>query len=188
MPQQTPQEKPPAALFSSAYTALSWGSLALMAVILTWLVGTLFVNTRPGTDTSEALAAAEPTLVALAPLAGGGGGCPLLEIPAVCAACHTVAGTSAAGEIGPELTYIRSVAVERIESPLYTGSATTAEEYVRESIMDPSAFVVPSEPGATYSTPSGSSVMQAATGQALDPLELEALIKSLSCSEEEAEE
>ena len=65
-----------------------------------------------------------------------------------CGACHTIPGVAGAvGAIGPDLTNIGKVAAERIQSSDYTGSATTAEDYIRESIATPGAFVSPDCPG-----------------------------------------
>ena len=52
-----------------------------------------------------------------------------------CGVCHTVAGTDAGGNIGPELTHIGSIASTRTD--------LGAEEYIRQSIEDPSAFIAP---------------------------------------------
>lgn len=66
-----------------------------------------------------------------------------LMISQGCGGCHTIQGVSGmAGAIGPELTHIGSVAAERIADPNYTGEATTPEEYIRESIINPKAYVV----------------------------------------------
>jgi cytochrome c551/c552 len=51
-----------------------------------------------------------------------------------CVACHTVEGLSS-GSIGPELTNLASNAAGRV-------SGQSAEDYVRISILNPSAFVV----------------------------------------------
>ncbi len=51
-----------------------------------------------------------------------------------CGACHTIAGVSG-GEVGPPLTNIGAAAEQRIEG-------YTAEEYIRESILNPNAFVL----------------------------------------------
>jgi len=51
-----------------------------------------------------------------------------------CTGCHTIEGTSTA-TIGPDLTHIATVAATR-KAPL------SAEEYVRESIEEPGAFIV----------------------------------------------
>lgn len=58
----------------------------------------------------------------------------------ICVTCHAIEGTLAAGTIGPDLTNIASIAADR-------RSALTAEEYLRESIEDPSVFLAPECPG-----------------------------------------
>ena len=65
-----------------------------------------------------------------------------------CGACHTIPGVAGAvGTIGPDLTNMGEVAAEQIQSGDYTGNATTAEDFVRESIVTPGAFVSPDCPG-----------------------------------------
>ncbi len=51
-----------------------------------------------------------------------------------CVACHTIEGLSS-GSIGPDLTHLASNAPGRV-------SGQSAEEYVRDSILNPGAFVV----------------------------------------------
>ncbi len=51
-----------------------------------------------------------------------------------CGGCHTIEGLSA-GIVGPNQTHIATVAETRIPG-------MSAEEYIRESILDPSAYVV----------------------------------------------
>ncbi len=51
-----------------------------------------------------------------------------------CAACHTVEGISSP-TIGPDLTHIATIAATR-KPPL------AAEDYIRESIQEPEAFIV----------------------------------------------
>jgi plastocyanin len=64
-----------------------------------------------------------------------------------CAACHVIPGVpNAVGVLGPDLTDIGISAGERVQSAEYAGIATTAEEYIRESIESPSAFVSPECP------------------------------------------
>ncbi len=102
--------------------------------------------------------------VAEAPADGGGGdervfvdgtepidqmintlGCPL---------CHTIPGVEGAvGELGPPL-HEKTNAPERMKDPNYKGSATNTKEYVRESILNPGAFVVFNE-AAGESYPDG---------------------------------
>lgn len=53
-----------------------------------------------------------------------------------CTLCHRAAGGA------PNLRGVAKRAPKRIKDPRYKGKATTGEEYIRESIKDPSAFVV----------------------------------------------
>jgi cytochrome c2 len=55
-----------------------------------------------------------------------------------CTGCHTMEGLSTA-TIGPNLTKIGTVAATRVP-------AQSAEEYIRESILNPSAHVVEGYP------------------------------------------
>lgn len=60
-----------------------------------------------------------------------------------CGGCHTIQGVAGmVGAVGPELTKIGSVAADRIADPNYAGEATTPEEYIHESIVNPNAYVV----------------------------------------------
>ena len=57
-----------------------------------------------------------------------------------CGACHAIEGMEGAvGNIGPDLTNIASVAATRVPGQ-------SAEDYIRESILDPNAYVVPDCP------------------------------------------
>jgi len=66
--------------------------------------------------------------------------------PPACAGCHSTA--EGVQLVGPSLAGIATRAAERIKDPAYRGQAKSAEEYVRESILKPSLFVVP---GLTFS-------------------------------------
>ena len=62
-----------------------------------------------------------------------------------CPLCHTIPGVEGAeGMLGPKL-HEKLNAPKRIKDPRYKGKATNTKEYVRESILDPSAFVVMNE-------------------------------------------
>jgi len=62
-----------------------------------------------------------------------------------CPLCHTIPGVEGAeGELGPKL-HEKINALKRIKDPRYKGKATNTKEYVRESILDPSAYVVMNE-------------------------------------------
>lgn len=62
-----------------------------------------------------------------------------------CPLCHTIPGIEGAeGMLGPKL-HEKINAAKRIKDPRYKGKATNTKEYVRESILDPSAYVVMNE-------------------------------------------
>jgi len=68
---------------------------------------------------------------------------------AQCVACHTIPGIPGAiGTIGPKLEEGTTAAL-RIKDPEYKGTAKSATEYIMESIVDPSAFVVKPFPDNT---------------------------------------
>lgn len=59
-----------------------------------------------------------------------------------CGTCHTFGPAATGGVFGPTHDGLRATAEARIQSADYTGSATTAEEYVRESIVRPGVYRV----------------------------------------------
>lgn len=62
---------------------------------------------------------------------------------AQCNACRTIPGIhGATGKIGPPLG-LKTKGLARLKDLSYRGKATTPREYVFESILDPSAYVVP---------------------------------------------
>jgi nitric oxide reductase subunit C len=92
-----------------------------------------------------------------------------------CQACHsTTPGVTLAG---PSMAGISSRAAAILPSPNYAGSATDAEGYIRESILEPSAHLVP---GANFSTgPGGISLMPADYGTRLETEQIEDLVAYL---------
>lgn len=90
-----------------------------------------------------------------------------------CNACHSVApGVNMAG---PSLAGVGDRAARTVGSPDYKGKAKDAAGYVRESIVEPSAHLVP---GAMYSA-SGVSFMPATYGQSLKPEQVDQLVAYL---------
>ena len=85
---------------------------------------------------------------------GGGGENPLLttgdeSLPEIfekaqCTICHIIPGIPGAdeGDFGPEL-YLKTNASKRMKDKGYTGSASSVQEYILESIMNPNLYVVP---------------------------------------------
>lgn len=90
-----------------------------------------------------------------------------------CFACHSTAPGTAM--VGPSMAGIGGRAEEIIASDDYTGSATDAESYIRESILEPNAYLVP---GQTFSA-GGVSFMPANTEDLLTPEEIDQLVAYL---------
>ena len=77
--------------------------------------------------------------------------------------------------VGPSLADIAATAARRIADPSYHGTAKDAAGYIRESIMNPNAFVVE---GPTYSS-GGHSLMPTGFDTALTPRQIDDLVAYL---------
>ena len=94
-----------------------------------------------------------------------------------CGSCHTVAGIpNAVGVIAPNLSDVNMAADEHFKSGSYTGKATTAEEYIRESIQDPNLFIAPTCPTG----PCAANVMPATLASTLSADEVNAIVSYIS--------
>jgi nitric oxide reductase subunit C len=93
--------------------------------------------------------------------------------PPGCFACHSV--SPGVNLVGPSLADIAAVAARRIADPSYHGTAKDAVSYIRESIMNPNAFVVV---GPTYSS-GGRSLMPTGFDTALTPQQIDDLVAYL---------
>jgi hypothetical protein len=97
-----------------------------------------------------------------------------------CPLCHTIPGVEGAlGELGPKL-HEKTNAPNRIKDPNYKGKATNTKEYVRESILNPSAYVVFNEE-AGESFPDG--LMPTTFGEMLSVQALDKLVDFISQTE-----
>jgi hypothetical protein len=97
-----------------------------------------------------------------------------------CPLCHTIPGIEGAmGELGPVL-HEKTNAPNRIKDPNYKGKAKNTREYVRESILKPSAYVVFNEE-AGESFPDG--LMPTTFGQMLSVEALDKLVDFISQTE-----
>ncbi len=96
--------------------------------------------------TPTAAPPAEPTPAPAAVVARG----KEVFVEKTCNSCHVIQGfDKAVGVVGPELTRIYSDAPKIIASDAYKssqGTAKTAIEYIRESILNPNAFIYPDCP------------------------------------------
>ena len=73
-----------------------------------------------------------------------------------CASCHDITRPWPGGDVCPNLGNIATEAARIVRLPEYRGKAKDAAGYIRESIIDPNAYIVP---GPSYRTPDGQSVM-----------------------------
>ncbi len=95
-------------------------------------------------------------------------------LPASCKACHSLNP----GEVlvGPSLAGIATTAAQRIQASDYKGQAKTPEEYIRESIQQPNAYIV--DPNQFAAAP-GVSKMPATLGNQMSAQDLADLIAFL---------
>ena len=93
-----------------------------------------------------------------------------------CVSCHDVTKPWPGGDICPNLGNIATEAARIVRSREYRGKAKTAAEYIRESIVDPNAYIVP---GASYRTADGQSVMPKDFGTALTGAQIDDLVAYL---------
>lgn len=71
-----------------------------------------------------------------------------------CGVCHTLTAAETRGTFGPLHDGLGATAVERLADPNYHGKATTAAEYIHESIVDPQVFSVPGYATTSHRMPS----------------------------------
>jgi nitric oxide reductase subunit C len=93
-----------------------------------------------------------------------------------CSSCHDVSKPFPGGVIGPNLGNIATEAARIVQSPDYHGQATDAAGYIRESILDPNAYIVP---GDVYHSADGQSVMPKDFGTTLTASQIDDLIAYL---------
>lgn len=88
-----------------------------------------------------------------------------------CPVCHAIPGIPGAnGQVGPPLT-LGVTGAQRLADPSYRGTASTVHEYVVESVVDPSAFVVPGYPERTMPVWYGAKLSALALEKIADYLE-----------------
>jgi cytochrome c2 len=93
-----------------------------------------------------------------------------------CGSCHDINSPYPGGDIAPNLGNVATEAVRIVKSADYRGKAIDAAGYIRESIVDPNAYIVP---GDSYHTADGQSVMLKDFGQILKPSEIDDLVTFL---------
>ena len=93
-----------------------------------------------------------------------------------CTSCHDVSSPWPGGDVCPNLGNIATEAGRIVRRRDYHGRATDAAGYIRESIFDPNAYIVP---GARYRTADGQSVMPKTFGETLSPSEIDDIVAFL---------
>jgi len=93
-----------------------------------------------------------------------------------CVSCHDVTKPWPGGDICPNLGNIATEAARIVRSREYHGKAKTAAEYIRESIVNPNAYIVP---GASYRTADGQSLMPKDFGTTLTGAQIDDLVAYL---------
>ena len=120
----------------------------------------------PGAGVSSAAAASTDPIALGQALFG--------QSPPACFSCHsTQPGVQL---VGPSLAGVGTRALELLKTPGYTGTARTPEDYIRESILQPSAYVVA---GPTFSA-GGQSIMPPVYQTMLKPAEIDHLVAYLA--------
>jgi len=118
------------------------------------------------TAVAESTAAASANPVAL-------GEAVFRRSPPACFSCHST--TEGTVLVGPSLAGLATRAAALVADPSYKGAARSAPDYIRESIVNPSAYVVP---GPTFGA-AGQSVMPP-LGTLLKPDEVDQLVAYLA--------
>jgi nitric oxide reductase subunit C len=93
--------------------------------------------------------------------------------PPGCAACHSI--SPGVNIVGPTLANMPATAAARIGSSEYKGKAKDAAAYIRESIVEPNAYVLT---GPTYST-GGQSLMPHDYAKTLKPEQVDHIVAYL---------
>lgn len=93
-----------------------------------------------------------------------------------CVSCHDVTKPWPGGDICPNLGNIATEAARMVRAREYRGKAKTAAEYIRESIVEPNAYIVP---GAAYRAADGQSVMPKDFGSTLSGAQIDDIVAYL---------
>ncbi len=144
----------------------------VMGLVLLYVLWTLRALPSPSAGPAVFSNSGPTSLTAeMIPLVSGDE--PIVEIftKAGCPVCHTIPGIPGAnGQVGPPLT-LGVTGAQRLADPSYRGTAGTVHEYVVESVIDPSAFVVPGYPERTMPVWYGAKLSALALEKIADYLE-----------------
>ena len=134
--------------------------LSLVSLILVGVSGACI-----SASSSTEVPAAEPALTenaAAMPAAASDGSTDLAEQVAAglevyrqqyCGVCHALGTAGTAGRFGPTHNGMGATAEGRISDAAFTGQAASAEEYLLESLVDPSIYIVPGYERTRFTMP-----------------------------------
>lgn len=71
-----------------------------------------------------------------------------------CGVCHTLDAAETRGTFGPTHNGIGTTAAQRLQDGTYHGPATTAADYIHESIVDPQVYMTPGYATTSHRMPS----------------------------------
>jgi mono/diheme cytochrome c family protein len=148
---------------------------ALTAFIMNWRWQYLDANGKPLPQVVEIIDAAGTDITLELPAGDAANGEQVAE-KAACTACHITApvGPAWLASASADGQGIGTRAEERIADAEYGGAATTAEQYLFESIVSPSVYLVPGESYVVAAT--GQSVMASTFGTTLSKQDVADLI------------
>lgn len=122
------------------------------------------------TNTPHPAATAKATLTATDVAGEAAADVEAIVAKASCTGCHVIPGVpGAVGMIGPNLSTIGVDGASRVEG-------LTGEEYIRQSILEPNAFIAPQCPTG----PCLPNLMMKSLGEILSPEEIDAVVAYLS--------
>ncbi|MCC6141799.1 MAG: hypothetical protein IT389_14405 [Nitrospira sp.] len=146
--------------------------MIVMGLVLLYALWTLRAPQRPSIESAGLSTVGPASLIAeMIPLVSGDE--PIVEIftKAGCPVCHAIPGIpGASGQVGPALT-LGVTGGQRLADSSYRGKAATVHEYIVESVVDPSVFVVPGYPERTMPVWYGAKLSALALEKIADYLE-----------------
>lgn len=119
----------------------------VMGVVVLYALWTLRVSPSSSTRPVRSSNAGSVSLTAeMIPLVSGDESTVEIFTKAGCPVCHIIPGIPGAnGQVGPPLT-LGVTGAQRLADSSYRGNASTVHEYIVESVVEPSVFVVPGYP------------------------------------------
>lgn len=121
--------------------------MIVMGLVLLYALWTLRAPQSPSVVSLDPKGAGVSMLTAeMIPLVSGDEPTAEIFTKAGCPVCHAIPGIPGAnGQVGPPLM-LGMTGAQRLADPSYRGAARTVHEYIVESVVEPSVFVVPGYP------------------------------------------